>query len=111
MSPTSNIPKLIHVKFPGATTGDPVVITNMTTGERVTKVKTDGDLLRVEGKQKSIVFDMNNFISGVTTGDKIEVAIGGKLAGNTVITVPTASSAPQSSSVTGVAVSTGVLSI
>ena len=110
MSPTPTISKPITVKFTGATANDPVAIENLTTGERVNK-HPDGTLLRLESRQKGIIYDVNNFSSGWTVGDVISVSIGGTKAGTQLITLTADTESPQDATVTANAVSTAVLTI
>jgi hypothetical protein len=110
MSPTATITKPIAVKFTGATTNDPVKVENLTTGE-IIKTRADGSLMRLESKEKGILFDCANFTSGWSVGDKVRVTLGGSKAGLVILTLTAATNAPQTSTVTAVAASTAVLSI
>jgi len=105
-----NFPKVIKVTFSGSATNDPVTITNNTTGERV---YTDhaGNLLRLESKTKTIVYDLRNLSSGWSVGDIITVSVGGTKAGSSTITLTAAKNAPQTKTVTAGTASTSVLTI
>ena len=110
MSPTPSFPRTIIVKFTGAATNDPVTVTNTETGEIMNK-DTDGNELRLEAKDKGILFNANNFTQGVTTGDVLTVSVGGAKAATTQVTTTSGAAGPVESTVTATAVSTAVLTI
>ncbi len=110
MSPTPTIPKIVRVKFTGASTDDPVTVTNNATGEVIIRdKKVGGKLLRLDSKEQSIAISVDNFVNGWISGNVLTVSIGGLTAGTIAITLTDAT--PQVETVTAVAVSTAVLSI
>lgn len=110
MSPTPTISKPITVNFSGATTNDPVSVVNTSTGERI-NTDTNGNLLRVEGRSKGVIFDANNFRTAWSVGDVISVSVGGTKLATQLVTLTADTNAPQDNSTTATTASTAVLTI
>ncbi len=108
--PTPSYPKLIEVKFTDGSTSDVVTIKNLTTGEQ-TNTDHKGNLLRLESRHKSIIYALDNLLEGWTVGDIIEVSITGVKIVKAYITLTAAATAPQTTTVTAIAVSTAVINI
>lgn len=111
MSPTPSFPKLIQLIAVSGNANDPVTIINTRTGEIVTRDRKDNSIFRLDSRQKSIVFDLTNLVSGYLVGDVLLFSVGGAKATTVAVTVTAATNAPQKIHSAATAVSTGVLNI
>ena len=92
-----NISKVIKVTISGGVTGQPVLVRNRTTGETLS--------LNVESTGK-LTLDLQNFTSGVSIGDVVDIKISGATMGSTSVTV--SGDQAQTASFTATAITSGV---
>ncbi len=111
MSPTPIFPKIVIATFTDAATDDPVTILNTRTKEKVTTDRKSGAIFRLESKDKSLVFDTNNFLKGFLVDDILSFSLGGARACTGTVTLTVAKNAPQRVTISTTAVNTAVISI
>ena len=76
-STTPSTPKVIAIKITSGVKGQPITITNRTTGDLIsTTLKDTGQA----------IVDLENMESGYTAGDVIDITVSGERVGSTSLT-------------------------
>ena len=96
--PTANAPKILKIDITSGIKGQAITITNRTTGE-----KKQTTLFNTA----QAVFDIQNLTSGFTSGDVVDIKVGGEVIGTASVTLT--GDAPQEVTVSTSTITSGLI--